>query len=397
MRRTAFKAGLCVSAVTAAMLAPIASAGAAPATAPTGTELAGKTVFLDPGHQGSADGHSLSKQVPNGYGGMKDCATSGMETVNGVAEHEINWNVANIAKGVLESLGAKVEMSRADDTGWGGCIDERAAAANASGADMAVSIHADSTSTTGADNARSGFHLIIPTLPLPDAAAQAAQSEGGRAAAKLMVASYKEQGFAPANYAGVQDGLMTRGDIAGPALTTVPLVFVEMGNGSNPGDAAKLESTDGQYEHATAIVRGIVGYLFSTGYPEDVAAPVAPTPSAATDAEVTDAKVTDAKVTADPEVTITMNDGTVSSPAVSSPAVSTPATEAVATATTPAETAGIFDRMDEVFALFEKISAAGGIDALLKLINNGDLDSIGDLSTDAVALLGPLLSKVLPE
>ncbi|WP_024794083.1 N-acetylmuramoyl-L-alanine amidase family protein [Tomitella biformata] len=377
MRHSGIKAVLCVSAVTAALLAPIASAGAAPAEGPTGTELAGKTVFLDPGHQGSAEGHSLSKQVPNGYGGMKDCGTTGMETVNGVAEHEINWNVATIVKGVLESLGAEVKMSRADDTGWGGCIDERAAAANASGADLAVSIHADSTSTTGADAARSGFHLIVPTLPLPNAAAQAAQSEGGRTASKLMVDSYKEQGFSPANYGGVVDAFSVRSDIAGPALTTIPLVFIEMGNGSNSADAAKLEGTDGQYEHATAIARGIVSYLFSDGYPEGEPAthetPASPETPAATS----------------PEVTIKMNDGTVSTPA--------PTTPATAAITKPEAAVGVFDRMDEVFALFEKITAAGGIGALLNLVNDGDIGTFSDLTTDAVSLLGPLLSKVLPK
>lgn len=369
-----------MSAVTAAMLLPVAGASAAPAEGPTGNELAGKTVFLDPGHQGSAAGHSLSKQVPNGYGALKDCATTGMETVNGVSEHEINWNVATIVKGVLESLGAKVEMSRADDTGWGGCIDERAAAANKSGANVAVSIHADST-IKGADEARSGFHMIIPQLPIPNAAAQAAQAGGGRTASKLMVDAYKEQGFSPANYAGVQDGLMVRNDIAGPALTTVPLVFIEMGNGSNPGDAAKLTSVDGQYKHATAIARGIVSYLFSSG---QATAPAAAAPAAT--APVATAPAATAK-----PVTVTMNDGTVTTPVVpkAAPAVAAPAKVE--------DTTGIFDKMDEVLALFQKIVAADGIDSLLALINEGKLDTVSDFATDVVALLGPLVSQVVPE
>lgn len=382
-----------MSAVTAAMLLPVAGASAAPTDGPTGSELAGKTVFLDPGHQGSAAGHALNKQVPNGYGGMKDCATTGMETVTGVAEHEINWNVASIVKGVLESLGAKVEMSRADDTGWGGCIDERAAAANKSGADVAVSIHADST-VKGADEQRNGFHMIIPKLPLPNAAAQAAQAGGGLTASKLMVDSYKEQGFKPANYAGVQDGLMVRDDIAGPALTTVPLVFIEMGNGSNPGDAAKLGTTEGQYEHATAIARGIVSYLFSDGYPATLPAGATPSTPA-----VTAPGATTTGAASDPKVTITMDDGTVSTPVISTPAISGAAAAVTnpLTAKTPAEQAGIFDRIDEVLALFQKIVAADGIDALLALINEGELDTISDLTTDVVALLGPLVSQVLAE
>lgn len=409
MRRSGIKAALCVSAVTAAMLAPIASAGAAPADSPTGTELAGKTVFLDPGHQAATEGHSLSKQVPNGYGGMKDCGTTGMQTVNGVAEHEINWNVATIVKGVLESLGAEVKMSRANDTGWGGCIDERAAAANASGADVAVSIHADSTSTTGPDAARSGFHLIVPKLPLPDAAAQAAQSEGGRTASKLMLESYKEQGFSPANYGGVVDGYSVRSDIAGPALTTVPLVFIEMGNGSNPGDAAKLEGTDGQYEHATAIARGIVSYLFSSGYPAadapaaDGNAPAAATLPAGTAPSGT--APTGADAAAEPKVTITMNDGTVSESALKTVTTTTAelldGTEDDATdpdATDPDATDGVFSLIDQVLALFQQISSEGGLGSLLELINGGgDADSVSDLSTDALTLLAPLLSKVLAE
>ena len=157
-------------------------------------------------------------------------------------------------------------LSRNDDTGWGGCIDERARAANASGADLAVSIHADS-----APAGDRGFHLIVPALPIPDAAANDAQSDGGLALSRSMRDAYTRSGFSPANYAGVVDGLQTRADIAGPALTTVPLAFVEMGNGGDPEDARTLETGDGQLKHAVAITTGIVGYLLGG----DGAAPVA--------------------------------------------------------------------------------------------------------------------------
>ena len=67
------------------------------------------------------------------------------------------------------------------------------------------------------------------------------------------------------------DGLQTRADIAGPALTVVPLAFVEMGNGGDPEDARTLETGDGQLKHAVAITTGIVGYLLGG----NVGAPVA--------------------------------------------------------------------------------------------------------------------------
>ena len=44
--------------------------------------IAGMIVFLDPGHNGANDA-SLTKQVPTGRGGTKDCQTSGTATNDG--------------------------------------------------------------------------------------------------------------------------------------------------------------------------------------------------------------------------------------------------------------------------------------------------------------------------
>ncbi|MBJ8338238.1 N-acetylmuramoyl-L-alanine amidase [Antrihabitans sp. YC3-6] len=288
MKKSLMKAGLCLA--VASTLALPATAHAAPTkpapTTPTettepaapadmSTKLAGRTVFLDPGHQGTGHSENLSRQVDDGRGGTKDCQTTGMTSMNGVPEHTIAWNVSQLIKTSLESLGASVVLSRNDDTGWGGCVDERAAAASKSGADVAVSIHAD-----GAPAEDHGFHLIIPQLPIPSAAADKAQSEGGLAASKDVRDAYVKAGFSPANYAGVDDGLQTRSDVAGPALTTVPLVFVEMGNGANAEDAALLENGDGQLKHAIAITTGIVTYLLD-GSP-DITTPARGTPPKST-------------------------------------------------------------------------------------------------------------------
>lgn len=247
---------LLASAATAGALLVVAPSEAAPKTG----ELAGKTVFLDPGHQGSAAGHQLNKQVNDGRGGKKDCQTTGATAIGGKAEHTITWEVSQLVKAALESKGARVLMSRNDDTGWGGCVDERAEAASRSGADLAVSIHADSTST-GADPAKSGFHLIVPTLPLPDKAADAAQSIGGRKASNTVRDAMKKAGFVPANYAGAIDGIQTRSDIAGANLTRIPLAFVEMGNLSDPAEAAVLSSPQGATKYAVALTDGITAYL----------------------------------------------------------------------------------------------------------------------------------------
>ncbi len=268
MKPNFVQTGLC-AVVSTAMTFTLSgvTASAEPISPDMATKLAGRTVFLDPGHQGPNHTENLSRQVGDGRGGTKDCQTTGMTTVNGVAEHTINWNVAQLVKTSLESLGARVVLSRQDDSGWGGCIDERAAAANASGAAVAVSIHAD-----GAPAQYRGFHVIVPQLPIPDAKADQVQSTAGLAASKAMRDAYLSSGFPAANYAGVVDGLQTRADVSGPALTTVPDVFIEMGNGANPEDAALLESGDGQLKHAIAITTGLVSFLL--GAPPSADTPV---------------------------------------------------------------------------------------------------------------------------
>ncbi|MFE3192719.1 N-acetylmuramoyl-L-alanine amidase [Nocardia sp. NPDC059240] len=275
MKPSITKAGIC-TAVTAAAITAVAglvpvAALAAPALPELPQKLAGKTIFLDPGHQGPNHTQDENKQVSDGRGGTKACQTTGMTSLHGVAEHTINWNVAQLVRTSLEGLGAHVVMSRPDDTGWGGCVDERAQAANASGADVALSIHADSGPASGR-----GFHLIVPQLPVPDAKVSEVQSGKGLDASKAMRDAYVQAGYQVAGYNGAVDGLQTRADIAGPALTTVPDVFLEMGNGANAEDAAQLETPEGQLKHAVTIVTGIASYLLGVPVPADAEQATAP-------------------------------------------------------------------------------------------------------------------------
>ncbi|AZG48644.1 N-acetylmuramoyl-L-alanine amidase [Gordonia insulae] len=273
---------LAVAAVSAVSLAvgsmtmsTIGAPQAAAAPLPAPKVLVGKTIFLDPGHQGSAAGHSLNAQVPDGRGGKKDCQTTGATAVNGAKEHTVNWQITQLVKSGLESQGARVVLSRPDDSGWGGCVDQRAAAASRSGAAVAVSLHADST-TAGADASKKGFHMIVPTLPVPDATVNRVQGGEGRKASSTMRDAFVKAGFPAANYAGVDNGIQTRSDIAAVNLTKVPAVFIEMGNLSNPAEAAALSGKDGQLKYAMAITDGILNYV------RGPAAAPAPAPNAGT-------------------------------------------------------------------------------------------------------------------
>ena len=84
----------------------------APAARASG--IAGMSVFLDPGHSGINDS-SITRQVPNGRGGTKDCQTTGTSTNDGYPEHSFNWDVAVRVRAALEQLGVHTQMSRADD------------------------------------------------------------------------------------------------------------------------------------------------------------------------------------------------------------------------------------------------------------------------------------------
>jgi N-acetylmuramoyl-L-alanine amidase len=336
-------AGLTCLTLAASLIAMPISASAEPAPV-QGNSLAGKTVFLDPGHQGSVAGNDLDKPVPDGRGGTKPCQTTGATSPEGVPEHKVNWDITQLVKAGLESQGAKVVLSRPDDTGWGGCIDDRANAANASNADLAVNIHADSTSP-GTDPGKSGFHIIVPELPIPDATVNEVQSGKGRKAAEQMRDAFKTAGFAPANYAGAQDGLQTRADVAAVNLTKVPDVFAELGNLSNPTDAAALSGTEGQLKYAIAIVDGVIRYLL-TGADAVVPTTTAPTTAAPTTAVPTTTAPTAAAPvqpttpvagTATPAPTTT-TPTTTTPPAVAAPTTPTTVAPRSATATTPSTT-----------------------------------------------------------
>ena len=325
-KKTIRVAGLTSLAVAASLIAMPTAASAEPAPV-QGNSLSGKTVFLDPGHQGSAAGNDLSKPVPDGRGGTKACQTTGATSPAGVAEHTVNWDITQLVKAGLESQGAKVVLSRQDDTGWGGCIDERANAANASNADLAVNIHADSTSE-GADPSKSGFHIIVPELPIPDATVNQVQSGPGRKAAEQMRDAFKAAGFTPANYAGAQDGLQTRADIAAVNLTKVPDVFAELGNLSNPADAAALSGQDGQLKYAIALVDGVIRYLLTGATP---AASPTTTPSKTTPSTITPSKTTPSTTTSS-KTTPSTTTPSKTTPSTTTPSKTTPST------TTPSKT-----------------------------------------------------------
>jgi N-acetylmuramoyl-L-alanine amidase len=208
-------------------------------------------VFLDPGHNGANDA-SISRQVPTGRGGTKDCQASGTSADDGYPEHTFTWDTTLRIRQALTALGVRTAMSRGNDNALGPCVDERAAMANALRPNAIVSIHADGGPATGR-----GFHVNYSSPPL-----NAAQSGPAVRFAQIMRDQIAGSGIPPANYIG-SGGLYPRADLAGLNLAQYPSILVEMGNMKNPADSALMETPEGRQKYADAVVRGIAAFLAS--------------------------------------------------------------------------------------------------------------------------------------
>lgn len=229
-------------------LGSVASALAAP-DALAAPSLAGRIVFLDPGHNGANDA-SINRQVPTGRGGTKVCQTTGTTTDAGFAEHTFNWEVVLLIRQALTQLGVRTAMSRGDDDALGPCVDARAAMANALDPDAIVSIHADGGPPSGR-----GSHVNYSNPPL-----NGAQSGPAVQFAQVMRNQLAASGLQPSTYIGT-DGLYGRPDLAGLNLATFPSILVECGNMKNVEEAAQMEDASGRATYAAAVTRGITAYL----------------------------------------------------------------------------------------------------------------------------------------
>jgi N-acetylmuramoyl-L-alanine amidase len=224
---------------------------------PPHLSLAGKTIVVDPGHNGgnASDPEAINRLVPAGANGTtKPCNTTGTETNDGsLTEAQFNWDVAQDLVPRLKHLGARVVLTRHDNEGVGPCVDERAAIANRAHADAAVSIHADGNYAEGAH----GFDVIHPSPEESVAPLEIAPSlQLAEAERNALVGA----GIPPANYVG-ENGLDERSDLAGLNLAKVPAVLVELGNMRDEEEAVKLEDPAYRHELADALAAGIVSFL----------------------------------------------------------------------------------------------------------------------------------------
>lgn len=174
------------------------------------------TIAIDPGHGGSAAGASYQ----------------------GVAEKEINLAVALLLRDRLSELGYQVVMTRQDDRDVG--LYKRCAIANAAGADIFISIHANAAVNNSAFQGLYTYHY-----PTSVRGSELARTIQGPACA---LTGAIDRGIASDNFVVVRE-------------TAMPAVLVETGFMSSPQELSRL--TDPAYQNCLAwgIAEGAVRYL----------------------------------------------------------------------------------------------------------------------------------------
>ena len=216
--------------------------------------LAGRTIVVDPGHNGRNWAHprEIGRLVDAGTL-RKPCDTTGTQTASGYTETAFTFDVALRLRALLRARGARVVLTRRSNDGFGPCITERAAIGNRAHADAAISVHADGGPPSGR-----GFFVIYPPSirGLTDDIAGVSR----RLALAIRTAYSGVTGMPYSTYAGSQ-GLQVRSDLGGLNLSDVPKVFVEAGNMRNPADAALLERPGFRQRIARALAGGLAGFL----------------------------------------------------------------------------------------------------------------------------------------
>ncbi|WP_328365614.1 N-acetylmuramoyl-L-alanine amidase [Streptomyces sp. NBC_00445] len=236
--------------------------GKEPSPAPTPADssgpLAGKVVVIDPGHNPGNFQHTseINRKVDIGTG-LKECDTTGTSTNAGYTEAKFTLDVAHRMRALLQAQGATVKLTQDADRPYGPCIDERARIGNDARADAVVSVHAD-----GSGTGNRGFHVILPGSVNAGAADTRPIVAPSRDLGERIAGNFvRFTGSPPSNYVGDGTGVVTRKDLGGLNLSTVPKVFIECGNMRDSKDEALLTSGAWRQKAAQGISEGIVSFL----------------------------------------------------------------------------------------------------------------------------------------
>ncbi|MCH1981473.1 N-acetylmuramoyl-L-alanine amidase [Ruminococcus sp. OA3] len=207
----------------------------------------GKTVIIDPGHQGSGD--SSQEPIGPGASSTKARVTSGTSgCVSGQDEYELNLTVSLKLRDELVNRGYTVYMTReTHDVNISN--KERAELATEHGGDILVRIHAN-----GSENSSvSGALTMAPSDGNPFL--QADLISKSQSLSQNIIDTYTAStGFA-------SQGVYITDEMSGINWSTMPVTIVEMGYMSNPSDDASMADPAMQTKMVSGIADGIDKYF----------------------------------------------------------------------------------------------------------------------------------------
>lgn len=211
------------------------------------TASTGKTVVIDPGHQGHGD--STQEPIGPGASSTKARVTSGTSgCVSGWDEYELNLEVSLQLRDELASRGYTVYMTR-ETHDINISNKERAAFASAHNGDILVRIHANGSESSSV----SGALTMAPSNGNPFLSAELI-SESQRLSQCVIDAYVSATGFN-------NQGVYQTDEMSGINWSTMPVTIVEMGYMSNPSDDAAMADPAMQVKIVDGISNGIDAYF----------------------------------------------------------------------------------------------------------------------------------------
>lgn len=205
----------------------------------------GPLIAIDAGHQ--AHGNPEQETIAPSSGKTKAKVADGTSGVaTGIAEYEFNLNFSQCLKRKLESAGYRVFMIReSNDVNISN--QERAAMANASGADVYLRIHAN-----GGPASAKGIETYYPSKNNPDVGHL---SDPSRRLSELILSEMCASTGAKGR------GAMARDDLTGTNFAQMPTSLVECGYMSNAEEDKNLNDPNYQDAMALGILRALDRYF----------------------------------------------------------------------------------------------------------------------------------------